>query len=131
MRQVVTILLFLSLMLVARGALPPLSPQERNDQASDIVVATVMNVKQKVDEVQGGDDIIFELSIRVDDAKKGMLRPGLTLKVLCRQTGRRPEGWAGPQGQNEIPPQKSKVRLFLREHENQFFLLEPNGWENL
>ncbi len=42
MRQVVTILLFLSLMLVARGALPPLSPQKRNDQASDIVVATVM-----------------------------------------------------------------------------------------
>lgn len=131
MKRSLLILLCLALTLAARAALPPLSAEERRDQASEIVSGTIMNVKETVQEVPGGDDRVYQLNVRVDEVKKGMLRPGLTITAICHQTGRRPEGWAGPQGQNEIPAEKSKVRLFMREQDNQFFLLEPNGWEPL
>lgn len=130
-KAILCLTLLVSLALIARAALPPQSQEELSQQSTDIVLATVMNVKSSVQEVPGGDDRLFELNIRVDDVKKGSLRPGLTLTVIARQTGQRPEGWAGPQGQNEIPAEKSRVRLYLREDKNQFFLLEPNGWSPL
>lgn len=124
-------LLVLALMLVARAALPPLSPEELKEQATDIVLVTVMNVQESVEDVPGGNDHVYRLNVRVDDAKKGSLRSGLTITVECKKTGQRPPGWAGPQGQNEIPAEKARVKMYLREQDNRFFLLEPNGWAPL
>lgn len=122
------VVLILGLALMVRAALPPLSQQELNERATDVVAATIMNVKSSVEEVPEGEDRVYQLNIRVDEARKGMLRSGLTVTVIARQTGRRPEGWTGPQGQNEIPAEGARVWLYLHEEQNQFFLLEPNGW---
>lgn len=131
MKKLLLAPMVLALMLVARAALPPLSPQELENQATDIVLVTVMNVTESVEDVSGGNDHVYKLNVRVDDAKKGTLRSGLTLTVECRKTGERPQGWAGPQGQNEIPAEKARVKMYLREQDNRFFLLEPNGWAPL
>ncbi len=121
MKPFLSLLLLFCLARIAWGALPPLTQQELDEGSTDIVVATVLNVKTGIQEVPGGDDRVYELSIRVEEVRKGTLRAGLTLPVIARQTGRRPEGWAGPQGQNEIPGEKSNVRLYLREEQNRFF----------
>jgi hypothetical protein len=130
MRHVTAFLLLLVVMAPVWAALPPLSPQELKKEADHILIGQVNNVTVKEVEVEGGTDRVYRLNFRVDDRKKGTLRSGLTLPIQCRQTAERPDGWAGPQGQNEIPAEGQKVRLFVRETPDGIFeLLEPNGWE--
>ena len=111
--------------LTAWAALPPLSEQDRQEQASDILDGTVLNIKR----TEVDNDIEYRLNFRVENKVKGTLRSGILLPVILRQTGKRPAGWAGPQGQNEIPAEDQKVRFFLLEQQGVYRALEPNGWE--
>ncbi len=118
------------LTLAAWSALPPLSPEEQRAQADHVLLGQVNNVGSRSIEVANGTDRQVNLNFRVDDREKGSYRAGLTLTLKCRQTERRPAGWAGPQGQNEIPPEGSRIRAFVRETPSgELELLEPNGWE--
>ena len=119
------------LSLATWAALPPLSPEEQRAGAEHVLVGQVNNVRSRSVEVANGTDRLFDLNFRVDDREKGTFRAGLTLTLKCRQTESRPQGWAGPQGQNEIPAEGSRIRVFVRESPGgELQLLEPNGWEN-
>lgn len=113
----------------AWAALPPLDSQEQRNEAAEVVVGTVMNVKSELEEVGNGKDRVYKVSFRVDGVEKGRLRSGLLITVRFRRTAERPKGWAGPQGQNEPLVEDAKVRLFLRDGDSEFWLLTPNGWE--
>jgi hypothetical protein len=129
MRHLLTAFLLLAAIAPVWAALPPLSPQELKSQADHILIGQVNNVTSKEVEVEGGIDRVYRLNFRVDDSIKGTLRSGLTLRIECRQTAERPDGWAGPQGQNEIPAEDQKIRVYVRETPDGVFeLLEPNGW---
>jgi hypothetical protein len=113
----------------AWAALPPLSEQDRAERATEIVEGTVLNIKRREIPVKAGTNWDYDLNFRVEKAVKGSLRSGLLIQVKLRQTGKRPEGWAGGQGQNEIPAEDQKVRFFLNRDQDRFKALEPNGWE--
>ncbi len=113
----------------AWAAIPPLSEQDREVRATEIVEGTVLNVKRREIPVKAGTNWDYDLNFRVEKAIKGSLRSGLLIPVKLRQTGKRPEGWAGGQGQNEIPSEDQRVRFFLHNDQGRFEALEPNGWE--
>ena len=114
----------------ALAALPPQSPEDLLQQADHVWVGKVLKVERRTVLVSGGTDRLFELKFHIDDSEKGSQSEGTTVTVECRQTGRRLMGWAGPQGQDEIPDQDSTVRLYVTESKGRFSLLEPNGWES-
>lgn len=113
----------------AWAALPPLDSQEQRNESSEVVVGTVMNVRSKLEDVGNGKDRVYRVSFRVEGVEKGGLRSGVLITALFRQTAQRPDGWAGPQGQNVALTEDLKARLFLREADHEFWLLSPNGWE--
>jgi len=124
--------LLLAVVLPAWAALGPLTPEELHERADHVLLGQVNNVSCKEVEVDGGLDRVYRLNFRVDERIKGSLRSGLTLPIQCRQTAERPAGWTGRQGQNEIPAEDQKVRVFVRETpEGIYELLEPNGWQAL
>jgi hypothetical protein len=126
---------FLCLLLLGVGlawaALPPLSDEERTQQSSHIVEGTVVNVSSTEVAVSGGVDREYRLNVRVNNQLKGTLPANQAISVVLRQTARRPAGWTGPQGQNEIPVQGQSVRFFLQAQQKDYRALEPNGWQPL
>lgn len=45
------------------------------------------------------------------------------------KAGERPHGWTGPGGQYVQLPENSVARLYLVKGEQDYRLLNPNGWE--
>lgn len=129
--KILTILL-LTLCLVgsAMAALPPLSPERQNELASDVVRATVLKVDKKTITVANGTDTLYTLQLKVSGVEKGELKPGQTITTTCQSTGKRPEFWVGPQGQNLIPVVDDEGTFFLTsDGEEGYQLLKPNGWK--
>lgn len=133
MRAFLTRLIPVALLSLASwAALPPLSPEGQRAGAHHILLGQVSSVRSRSAKVANGTDRLFDLNFRVDEREKGAFRAGMTLTLKCRQTEHRPYGWAGPQGQNEIPAEGSQIRVFVRETPaGELELLEPNGWEPL
>jgi hypothetical protein len=127
-------LLALPLMLIcpcpSQAALPPLSAEHRQQNSSAIVTATVLGLEtNKVGVKAGGYDILTTAKVRIETVEKGELQAGKTIEVHYRQTGKRPRGWAGPQGQNQALSEGSTVRLYLDQTFGAYHLLSPNGWD--
>ncbi|MEW6279250.1 MAG: hypothetical protein AB1758_11540 [Candidatus Eremiobacterota bacterium] len=130
--RVASLFLLVLLGAAAYAALPPLSPAQQLEQASDVVTGRVLDVSSRIQKVPGGSDRVFQAHVEVAVVEKGSTRPGDTLEVRFRQTHRRPDGWAGPQGQNEALEEDTRVKLFLlRQDGGHYYMLEPNGWEAL
>ena len=122
-------LLLLLLMLPVWAAVPPLSSEERTEDADLIVVGLVEKIETRAVELDYGKNTVYELDVLVRKVEKGKMT-GQRLLVTCWQPLERPAGWAGPQGQNEIPSQDAVIRLYLRDAgEGAYEILEPNGWE--
>lgn len=129
MRYLKYFVLFL-LVLPVLAALPPLSPEELEARAAHVVLGKVVGTNSQIVPVKSGLNKVYKLQFVVETVEKGDLSKEKTLEVYCKKTHQRPHGWAGPQGQNSIPKEDEKVRLYLRRsQEGRFELLEPNGWE--
>ncbi len=121
-------LLVLTLTLIASAALPPLSDEERFNQSTDIVVGEVRAVKSKEEKVKQGTDWNYTAEVVVQSIVKGPIKPGDVIKVQFDKTGKRPMGWAGPQGQNEVLKEGTRARLYMTKDIGYYRLLVPNGW---
>lgn len=128
-----TLLAALPLAPVLLMALPPQSNEELQSEADRVVIAEVTSVLQREVDVPNGKDVHYTAEVKPLKDAGGRL-PGSselekTLTVKFRQTGTRPPGWAGPQGQNSVLKANSKVKLYLRrDKDGGWWLLEPNGW---
>lgn len=131
MRRVI-LLLLLGLALPALCALPPLSSKELKKESKHIVIGYVQSVTETVVAASDGKDTLYKLEVKIQKRLKGSLKSGSIVTIECRQTKERPDGWAGPQGQNEIPELGTFVQLFIRDTaDGRLELLEPNGWEKV
>ena len=99
----------------------------RTSKAERIAEGQVSALSTEEVSVAGGTDFRTVFRFKVLRSLKGDLKPGQILQLNLRQTGRRPQGWAGPQGQNALPKEGQEIRVYL----NGDHLLEPNGWESL
>lgn len=125
------LLLLLLLIVPVWAAIAPLSPEDLQATADVIVVGQVEKIERRVVDLDCGKNSVYELDVLVRKVEKGKVT-GDYLLATCWQPDERPEGWAGHQGQNDIPSQGSEIRLFLRDAgEGAFEILEPNGWESL
>lgn len=111
------------------AALPPRSPEQLQESAEIVVEGRVTNLKKTTVQVKGGTDTQFTMDVSVNAVKKGDLKPHVIIPVVMRQTRTRTQGWAGPQGQNDIPAELQFVRMFLVRSGDHYQPLEPNGWE--
>ena len=125
-------LLSLLLVLPVWAALPPQSPEDLKAEADLVVTATVTDVSKRSVELEAGyTNTVYEVDLKVDKVEKGKMT-GSALLVTCWTPENRPEGWVGPQGQNEIPKSKERGRFYLRDvGEGAYEILEPNGWSAL
>lgn len=124
----VVFFLFL-LTLPAWAALPPQSQEDLTESSEVIVRAEVVSVKKKMKMRKNGYDHQYTLKLLVKDWLKGEPN-GDELTALCEQTAARPNGWAGPQGQNDVPSPGERGTFYLRRgSDGALYLLEPNGWE--
>lgn len=124
------ILPFTALLLM--GALPPLSTDDLRNDAAVVVVAEVLQVFDRVHRRDGtSTDHRYLVEAKVKTVEKGDgVKPGALLYARAWQPATRPEGWAGPQGQNVVPGPGDVVRLYLsRGGDGGLSLLSPNGVE--
>ncbi len=130
---------FLFLLLLTepmRAALPPLSPEEREAQATlivsgEVVGSRVMTLRKPVSTVT-----FVRLAAKVESVEKGAeLVPGdQLLDIRCRRIGLHEAD--GAQGHRDIPAEGSRFKMWLRKNpespdEPQWEPLEPNGIELL
>lgn len=119
---------FFLFILPALAALPPLSPEELLEEARCVVVGTVVKLESSKKLRSNGYDNHYTLKIQIAEVKKGNLKAGQEIEVFCKQTGARMTGWAGPQGQNDVPDKGDSGVFYLSWGKNGYRLLEPNGW---
>jgi len=124
-------------LLVSAGvvaAVPPLSPEELKASASNIVIGEVRNVYVTERTLRKEfTDRLYVLEVLPKEVVKGKaLSSGRLIYARTWRPSSRPPGWAGPQGQNEIPERGKRVRLYLaRDKEGGWDVLTPNGVEQL
>lgn len=124
-----SLLLLLTLAGAATAALPPLSPEDQQRLASNIVEASVIKVEKSTIEVPQGTDTLYTMQLHLGKVKKGELQSGQTITASCQKTGQRPAMMVGPQGQNSIPKEGTKGTFYLTgSPQSGFKLLQPNGW---
>jgi hypothetical protein len=124
------------LVLLAIGllhaAVPPLPDKALREGASLIVTGVVTKVTH-VDKAQDDPEYVnreYTLTIRIDAVEKGK-PPGESVVAHTWQPWKRPSGWAGPQGQNEVPTEGKSVRAHLLKEAGTatYTLMLPNGLE--
>ena len=122
------------------AALPPLSEEARSEGAKHVFEGVVHNMRANLT-TRGNfldiQDWNYTADIFTDRVLKGDLREKTSVEVVFWHPARRPRGWAGPQGQNEIPYLGNKGIFYVYEEGTTVIgpgplrLLEPNGWELL
>lgn len=117
----------LLLMLAMLLALPPLSPPEREKQAVIIATGVVASQTEKVENVENGTNSVYTVQFAPDRVIKGKAPSNLSFTYW--RLKKRPQGWAGPVGQNEALSKGQKATVFLTGDEKGYRLLEPNGWD--
>lgn len=131
LRLLIVLMLFLA--APALSALPPMTPSMLQAQADAVVVGRTRAVFSRTVETPAGVDRQFLAEFHVERVEKGEgIEAGWLVYPHFWQPDRRPQGWAGPQGQDEVLPLDVPVRLFLkRTDQGGWRLLEPNGWTRI
>lgn len=121
----IRLFLFLLLLAPAWAALPPQSPEDLAERASYVLEGEVLSVSSETKSVKHGTDRHYTIKIKVTKWLKSETRVGDPVTIFCKTTETRPNGWAGPQGQNDVPEKGDSGTFYLS---SGFKLLEPNGW---
>ncbi len=118
---------------MANTAIPPLPDKHLKALSDYVVIGTVINVQSREVRVNMGTDYSYKARIQVDRielSRANTLTSKKSIEVLYRKTGKRPNGWVGPQGQSQLLEKDRKVKLFIRrDAQGNLHLLEPNGWQ--
>lgn len=125
-------IIFAGLSTASFAALPPLSPEELENNAEIIVTGEVLASRVLVHRKPSSSIYLVRLSILVGSVEKGKdLIGGITtLDVRCWRM--RKSDLVGPSGHYDIPADGSRFRMWLRENEDgQWEPLQPNGIELL
>jgi hypothetical protein len=117
----------------------PRKAEELRGDATDIVSGEVRFVYAGEQRVSGGTDTRFCIELAVTRVEKGRATSapstqptGQMIYARCWKPAKRPDGWAGHQGQNLIPKPGQRVRLYVtRDDDGGFDVLEPNGAETV
>jgi hypothetical protein len=113
-------------------AVPPRSPDNLRQTASDIVVGEVKRVHSSDESRSPGFvDTVYTIDLMITKVEKGAQRPKQNIQVRASQIKDRPRGWAGPQGHDWIPAPGDRVRMFLHSLEGALWALTPNGIEKV
>lgn len=120
-----TIMLLFLIASTALAALPPQSAADLKANADYIFQGEILSVTSELKPVSNGTNRHYVITVRIDQWQKGKITVENPVRVHCRTIERRPSGWAGPQGQNDIPEAGTKAKFYVRKG---FKLLEPNGW---
>lgn len=124
--------LLIALGALAHGAIAPQSPEDLQDRAEVIVTGRVTAAEVSTEGSLLSSDWVVVLQMEVDAVKKGdRIGAGENISVSCWQTKRRPSGWTGGSGHDDIPAEGSRVRMWLRSQGEGWSPLEPNGIELL
>ncbi|TYQ26715.1 hypothetical protein PseudUWO311_11460 [Pseudanabaena sp. UWO311] len=118
---------------MAITAIPPLSDKHLKAMSDYVVLGTVTNIQSREVRVDMGTDYSYKARIqvnRIELSRANTLTSKRSIEVLYRKTGKRPNGWVGPQGQSQLLEKNRKVKLFIRrDAQGNLHLLEPNGWQ--
>ena len=116
----------------AWAALPPISKDDLNRQATHILIGDVRAVytTKKAGE-RGFTDRLYCIEVVPTALEKGEgLKEGRVIYARAWTPAKRPTGWLGGQGQNVIPEAGKRVRMHLAQaKDGGLDLLEPNGLE--
>ena len=125
-------IVFLLVAQVVLAAVPPLSQEAREQQATHIMEGRVLTLKKEL------VDKNWHYTARVEVLKFTKVelfseQEAEVATVKYWKTGPRPSGWAGPQGQNGQMSQGDQVRMYVvsADEPDTYSLLMPNGWELL
>lgn len=118
-----------AMVTLALFAVPPLSPEALKNSSDVIVVGRVVNVTEATKSTSPGyADTVYSITLEVTASEKGGAKVGSTLEATTYRPAERPQGWAGPQGQHEIPAKGDSIRGYLRKSAGtQLEFLLPNG----
>ena len=110
--------MMLSWILIAGtlAAVPPLTAEDRAEQAAIIAVGTIISTTSEIIDYKE----VTTAAFLVADVEKGSAPATISWWVPSG----RPEGWVGHQGQSPVPT--GTIRIFADELGE---LLTPNGWE--
>ena len=122
--------------LCTQAAVPPLSETSRREFATHIATGHVTSVKSELVQVGlGMSNAVYTVKMIVGEIEKGAsLQKGQMIAFQFWKSKTRPDGWAGPQGQNGMIQTNSTIRVFLKQDPpgaNSFNLLVPNGFDRL
>ncbi len=116
------------------AAVPPLPKEILKSNATLIVVGRIANVTTSVEELSdgGSSNTVYHVTIEIADVEKGEANLGDRVKADTWKPSKRPDGWAGPQGQNVEPQAGQLVRCYLGGSAKEgYTFLVPNGLELL
>lgn len=120
----------------AGAALPPLSPEQREAQATLIVTGEVVASRLMTLRKPASTVTFVRLAAKVESVEKGAERvpANQILDIRCRRIGLHEAD--GPQGHLDIPAEGSRFKMWLRKNpespeQSQWEPLEPNGIELL
>jgi hypothetical protein len=114
------------------AAIPPLPPEALREGADAIVTGVITKVEHE-DKSNGDPEYVnrhYTITIRVVKTEKGAVK-GESVVAHTWTTWKRPDGWAGGQGQNVTPKVDANVRAYLQREAGKetFTLMLPNGLE--
>ncbi len=122
------------------AAIPPLSDADLQQNADTIVKGAVTRIRtRQISDEPGFTDTDYYIDLQTTEVIKGNVQVGQKITVKGWQPKDRPDGWVGPQGQNEIPAAGDKVEVFCSGtidfafrrqgggSETAHRLLDPNG----
>lgn len=115
----------------SQAALPPQPPAQRLANAQAVALVKINSVQSRGVKTSIGTNTQYVANAIVERVVKGNLkvRQRVTFQYWVAKT--RPNGWAGPSGQYNLPQVGERGTFFARRVGTSWDLLQPNGWEPL
>ena len=132
MRDACLVILLSGAFASTRAALPPLSPEERDEFAEVILTGEVLVSRTLIHRKPSSSIYSIRLGVQIGSIEKGedLLGEAKSIEIRCWRI--RKTKLVGPGGHLNIPAEGSRFRTWLRKNrDGQWEPLEPNGIELL